>query len=208
MHHVSQPHCPLSQSPYRFSVFNNLFALCCLSAPHFPFLLSLSLTLTPTPQSTAALHLYLVPGFNVAHPRIPPTTATTFGSVLDMVADRCTTLCLMMACANFYPAYLVPMQLLATLDISSHWYQMYRFVEMGRLVYVEAEAGPEHRGLYLESRDSLKRCTSALPNSSLLKGKTSHKLIDLSESPLLRWYYWKVGQWKLRPRGGGSTYVP
>lgn len=45
-----------------------------------------------------------------------------------MVSDRCTTLCLMMTCSLFYPQYMIALQLLATLDISSHWFQMYRCV--------------------------------------------------------------------------------
>eukprot|EP00730_Choanoeca_flexa_P013761 TRINITY_DN5673_c0_g1_i1.p1 TRINITY_DN5673_c0_g1~~TRINITY_DN5673_c0_g1_i1.p1 ORF type:complete len:222 (+),score=41.41 TRINITY_DN5673_c0_g1_i1:85-750(+) len=78
--------------------------------------------------------------------------STLFGAVLDMVSDRTTTLCLMMTCIVLYPSLLVPFQLLAMLDISSHWLQMY---------------------------------------SSMLKNKTSHKMIDLSENALLRYYYMK-----------------
>lgn len=75
---------------------------------------------------------------------------TIFGAVLDMVSDRCTTLALMMTLGVFYPKYLVYFQLLAVLDISSHWMHMY---------------------------------------SSLIKGNSSHKQIDLSANPLLRIYY-------------------
>lgn len=78
--------------------------------------------------------------------------STSFGAVLDMVSDRCTTLCLIMNCAMFYPGYLLAFQLLVVLDISSHWLQMY---------------------------------------SSMMKGKTSHKQIDLSENAFLRYYYMK-----------------
>ncbi|EGD77077.1 CDP-diacylglycerol-inositol 3-phosphatidyltransferase [Salpingoeca rosetta] len=57
---------------------------------------------------------------------------TIFGSVLDMVTDRVTTLCLMMTCGQFYPQYMVAFQLLAVLDISSHWLQMYSSMLSGK----------------------------------------------------------------------------
>lgn len=46
---------------------------------------------------------------------------THFGKVLDMVSDRCTTMALQMTLCVFYPAYLPYIQLVAILDISSHW---------------------------------------------------------------------------------------
>lgn len=48
-----------------------------------------------------------------------------FGKVLDMVTDRLATtgLCLVLSVA--YPAYYLPLVLLVTLDIGSHWLQMY-----------------------------------------------------------------------------------
>eukprot|EP00049_Salpingoeca_infusionum_P026866 m.28546 g.28546 ORF g.28546 m.28546 type:complete len:225 (+) comp9049_c0_seq2:116-790(+) len=58
--------------------------------------------------------------------------STTFGAVLDMVSDRCTTLCLWFTCAQFYPDYVVYFQLLAILDISSHWFQMYDALTQGK----------------------------------------------------------------------------
>ena len=115
-----------------------------------------------------------------------------------MVADRCTTLCLMMTCANFYPQYLIPMQLLATLDISSHWYQMYRFVFQRLRPFCARGPGLQGVAACLVAPQCAGPPSRFPPrnpfssSSSLLKGKTSHKMIDLSESPMLRWYYWKV----------------
>lgn len=57
---------------------------------------------------------------------------TIFGGVLDMVTDRCSTLCLMMTCGQLYPNYMVAFQLLAVLDISSHWMQMHSSLTCGK----------------------------------------------------------------------------
>lgn len=58
--------------------------------------------------------------------------STIFGAVLDMVSDRCTTICLLVICAQFYPSYAVAAQLIITLDIASHWFQMYSTMLQGR----------------------------------------------------------------------------
>ncbi|XP_062499318.1 uncharacterized protein LOC134176674 [Corticium candelabrum] len=50
---------------------------------------------------------------------------TKLGSTLDMLTDRCATLCLLMALGVFYPQHLFAFQMLVSLDIVSHWLQMY-----------------------------------------------------------------------------------
>jgi CDP-diacylglycerol--inositol 3-phosphatidyltransferase len=72
------------------------------------------------------------------------------GALLDMLTDRCATVCLIMVLGQFYPKWMVLFQLIVFLDITSHWIHMY---------------------------------------SAMLKGTTSHKIIDLSAHPLLRVYY-------------------
>lgn len=72
------------------------------------------------------------------------------GALLDMLTDRCGTLCLIMILGHFYPRWMVLFQVVNAVDITSHWIHMY---------------------------------------SAMLKGTTSHKIIDLSEHPLLRVYY-------------------
>ncbi|XP_077386780.1 CDP-diacylglycerol--inositol 3-phosphatidyltransferase [Festucalex cinctus] len=76
--------------------------------------------------------------------------STQFGAMLDMLTDRCATMCLLVNLALLYPAYTFLFQLSMCLDIASHWLHLH---------------------------------------SSMVKGSTSHKSIDLSGNPLLRVYY-------------------
>lgn len=55
--------------------------------------------------------------------------ASTFGAVLDMVTDRVSTACLLALLSQFYRPGLVFILLLG-LDITSHWFQMYRLVSL------------------------------------------------------------------------------
>jgi CDP-diacylglycerol--inositol 3-phosphatidyltransferase len=50
---------------------------------------------------------------------------TKFGAVLDMVTDRCGTMCLMVTLAQFYPHHAFTFQMLMALDIGSHWIHMF-----------------------------------------------------------------------------------
>ena len=75
---------------------------------------------------------------------------TKFGAVLDMLTDRCCTTCLIMMLCNFYPTYLVIFQLLVSLDITSHWTQMYATLTKGGTSHknIRAEANPLLRIYY------------------------------------------------------------
>lgn len=75
---------------------------------------------------------------------------TKFGAMLDMLTDRCATMCLCVVLAMFYPKWAILFQLSMSLDIASHWLHMH---------------------------------------SSMMKGSSSHKTIDLSANPILRLYY-------------------
>ncbi|KDO17789.1 hypothetical protein SPRG_16809 [Saprolegnia parasitica CBS 223.65] len=50
---------------------------------------------------------------------------STFGAVLDMVTDRCSTAGLLVILSHLYPAYKLAFLFLLVLDFSSHWYHMY-----------------------------------------------------------------------------------
>ncbi|KAI8869324.1 CDP-diacylglycerol--inositol 3-phosphatidyltransferase [Ramicandelaber brevisporus] len=56
---------------------------------------------------------------------------TTFGAVLDMVTDRCTTTCLLCFLASTYPPWALLFQFLISLDISSHYMHMYASLTTG-----------------------------------------------------------------------------
>jgi len=54
-----------------------------------------------------------------------------FGTVLDMVTDRCTTSCLLCYLSAVYPAYAILFQFLIALDFSSHFMHMYSYLKTG-----------------------------------------------------------------------------
>ncbi|KAK7938405.1 hypothetical protein WMY93_001731 [Mugilogobius chulae] len=86
--------------------------------------------------------------------------STKFGAMMDMLTDRCATMCLLVNLSLLYPGYtfffqVSPdytflFQVSMCLDISSHWLHLH---------------------------------------SSTIKGSSSHKSIDLSGNPILRVYY-------------------
>uniref|UniRef100_A0A3B3TGD4 CDP-diacylglycerol--inositol 3-phosphatidyltransferase n=1 Tax=Paramormyrops kingsleyae TaxID=1676925 RepID=A0A3B3TGD4_9TELE len=75
---------------------------------------------------------------------------TKFGAMLDMLTDRCATMCLLVNLALLYPSFTFLFQLSMSLDVASHWLHLH---------------------------------------SSIMKGASSHKAIDLSGNPVLRLYY-------------------
>lgn len=57
--------------------------------------------------------------------------ATRFGTVLDMVTDRCTTSCLLCFLATAFQRWSIVFQLLISLDLASHYMHMYATLAMG-----------------------------------------------------------------------------
>lgn len=57
--------------------------------------------------------------------------STTFGAVLDMVTDRCTTSCLLVFLASAFPRWSIVFQGLISLDLASHYIHMYATLAMG-----------------------------------------------------------------------------
>lgn len=53
---------------------------------------------------------------------------TKFGAMLDMLTDRCATMCLLVNLALLYPSYTFLFQLSMCLDVASHWLHLHRFV--------------------------------------------------------------------------------
>ena len=58
-------------------------------------------------------------------PSLP--SASRFGAMLDMLTDRCATMCLLVVLASFYPAHMFSFQLLMVIDIASHWIHLHRY---------------------------------------------------------------------------------
>lgn len=57
--------------------------------------------------------------------------STTFGAVLDMVTDRCTTACLLVFLSSAWPRWAIMFQGLISLDLASHYMHMYATLSMG-----------------------------------------------------------------------------
>ena len=57
--------------------------------------------------------------------------STSFGAVLDMVTDRCTTSCLLVFLAQAFPRWSIVFQFLISLDLASHYIHMYATLKMG-----------------------------------------------------------------------------
>jgi len=51
--------------------------------------------------------------------------SSRFGAMLDMLTDRCATLCLIMILGHFYPRWMLAFQLSAAIDVASHWLHMH-----------------------------------------------------------------------------------
>lgn len=50
--------------------------------------------------------------------------SSKLGGMLDMLIDRCATMCLMAALCHFYPKYMLFFQFSMALDITSHWFHV------------------------------------------------------------------------------------
>ncbi|KAB1263696.1 CDP-diacylglycerol--inositol 3-phosphatidyltransferase [Camelus dromedarius] len=51
---------------------------------------------------------------------------TRFGAMLDMLTDRCSTMCLLVNLALLYPHATLLFQLSMSLDVASHWLHLHR----------------------------------------------------------------------------------
>ncbi|XP_071402048.1 CDP-diacylglycerol--inositol 3-phosphatidyltransferase [Centroberyx affinis] len=57
--------------------------------------------------------------------------STKFGAMLDMLTDRCATMCLLVNLALLYPSYTFLFQLSMCLDIASHWLHLHSSMMKG-----------------------------------------------------------------------------
>ncbi|XP_062583055.1 CDP-diacylglycerol--inositol 3-phosphatidyltransferase-like [Saccostrea cucullata] len=69
------------------------------------------------------------------------------GAMLDMLIDRCATMCLMAALCHFYPKYMLFFQFSMALDITSHWFHVQSSLMKG---------GESHKKLDLSANPILK----------------------------------------------------
>ncbi|CAH8461355.1 unnamed protein product [Schistosoma mattheei] len=58
--------------------------------------------------------------------------STKFGAMLDMIVDRCSTMCLLACLTYFYPSYMLFFQFSMIVDIASHWLHLHSSVLSGK----------------------------------------------------------------------------
>lgn len=86
-------------------------------------LLGFSFYYMPTNYSSAMLLYslsYLMDAFDGLAARLF-NQSSIFGSMLDMLTDRVSTMCLLMTLGHLYANYFIVFQLLLVIDIVSHW---------------------------------------------------------------------------------------
>lgn len=94
----------------------------------------LSFYYMPTNHIMAA-SMYILSGFLDAfdgHAARALNQATKFGAMLDMLTDRCGTMCLLVTLSHFYPQYMFLFQISMTIDISCHWLHLHTTLLAGR----------------------------------------------------------------------------
>ena len=57
---------------------------------------------------------------------------TKFGAMLDMLTDRCATMCLLATLGSFYPSYIFVFQMVMAIDISCHWVHLHTSNVLGK----------------------------------------------------------------------------
>ncbi|KAF6737329.1 CDP-diacylglycerol--inositol 3-phosphatidyltransferase [Oryzias melastigma] len=75
-----------------------------------------------------AVFFYLLSGLLDAfdgHAARALNQSTKFGAMLDMLTDRCATMCLLVNLSLLYPAYTFLFQLSMCLDVASHWLHLH-----------------------------------------------------------------------------------
>uniref|UniRef100_A0A8C5QKC4 CDP-diacylglycerol--inositol 3-phosphatidyltransferase n=1 Tax=Leptobrachium leishanense TaxID=445787 RepID=A0A8C5QKC4_9ANUR len=96
----------------------------------FAFIAFYFMTSSPTMASTFYLLSGLLDAFD-GHAARALNQGTKFGAMLDMLTDRCATMCLLVNLSLLYPAYTLLFQLSMSLDISSHWMHLHSSIMKG-----------------------------------------------------------------------------
>jgi len=97
------------------------------------FLALLSFWFMPTNYSMAAW-CYIISGLLDAvdgHAARLLGQSSKFGAMLDMLTDRCATMCLLTTLSTFYPSFMFLFQLSMTIDISCHWLHLHTSLLQG-----------------------------------------------------------------------------
>uniref|UniRef100_A0A8D0SPA8 CDP-diacylglycerol--inositol 3-phosphatidyltransferase n=1 Tax=Sus scrofa TaxID=9823 RepID=A0A8D0SPA8_PIG len=89
-------------------------------------------------------------------PPFPASSGTRFGAMLDMLTDRCSTMCLLVNLALLYPRATLLFQLSMSLDVASHWLHLHSSVVRGSESHkmIDLSGNPVLR-IYYTSRPAL-----------------------------------------------------
>ena len=70
--------------------------------------------------------------------------------MLDMLTDRCATMCLLATLCHFYPSFMFFFQIVMVIDISCHWIHLHTSTLMGKTSHknIDAEENPLLRFYY------------------------------------------------------------
>lgn len=104
-----------------------------------------------------SIFFYLLSGFLDAfdgHAARYLGQGTKFGAMLDMLTDRCATMCLCVVLAMFYPKWAIFFQLSMSLDIASHWLHMHSSMMTG---------GSSHKAIDLSGNPILRLYYTSKP---------------------------------------------
>ncbi|XP_063076725.1 CDP-diacylglycerol--inositol 3-phosphatidyltransferase [Engraulis encrasicolus] len=84
----------------------------------------------PVPAVVTYLLSALLDAFD-GHAARTLNQGTKFGAMLDMLTDRCATMCLLVNLALLYPSYTFLFQISMSLDIASHWLHLHSSMMTG-----------------------------------------------------------------------------
>ncbi|CAH2308032.1 CDP-diacylglycerol--inositol 3-phosphatidyltransferase [Pelobates cultripes] len=102
---------------------------------------------------------------------------TKFGAMLDMLTDRCATMCLLVNLSLLYPSYTVLFQLSMSLDISSHWLHLHSSILKGSDSHKTIDLSGNHiLRLYYTSRVSILHISISLTSCRVFQSFFSFSL--------------------------------
>ncbi|OCT58424.1 CDP-diacylglycerol--inositol 3-phosphatidyltransferase [Xenopus laevis] len=96
----------------------------------FAFIAFYFMPTSPVMASTFYLVSGLLDAFD-GHAARLLNQGTKFGAMLDMLTDRCATMCLLVNLSLLYPSYTLLFQLSMSLDIASHWLHLHSSILKG-----------------------------------------------------------------------------
>ncbi|XP_018414604.1 PREDICTED: CDP-diacylglycerol--inositol 3-phosphatidyltransferase isoform X1 [Nanorana parkeri] len=96
----------------------------------FAFVAFYFMPTSPLVASTFYLLSGLLDAFD-GHAARALNQGTKFGAMLDMLTDRCATMCLLVNLSLLYPSYTLLFQLSMSLDMASHWLHLHSSILQG-----------------------------------------------------------------------------